>query len=142
MATNRTKVAEINETVFVLSYPMHCLKQHYVFNLLLVVLSASLFQAAIADNPQAGSSESFCDTSQMLPSSAQSASHNQCIEGGGLHCTITPACNPSTSGSSALVGNAFESARLVVRSGYHRHSTPLYTFYANRSLRPPIIVFL
>ena len=121
---------------------MHYLKQHFVFNLLLVVLSASLFQAAIADNPQAGSSESFCDTSQMLPDSVQGASHNRCIEGGGLHCANTPACNPSTSGSSALVDNAFQSVRLVVKSGYYRYSTPLYTFYANRSLRPPIIVSL
>ncbi|MBT8435209.1 MAG: hypothetical protein KJN95_11120 [Gammaproteobacteria bacterium] len=118
---------------------MHSLKQLFVFNLLLVVLSAGLYQAAIADNTQTGSSAFFCDLTRMLPDSAQVADYDRCIEGGGLHCIITPACNTSSSGFSALVGNAFEPARLVVKSGYHRHSPPLYTFYANRPLRPPII---
>jgi hypothetical protein len=33
-----------------LSCLMHCLKQHFVFSLLLAVLAASFFEVAIADN--------------------------------------------------------------------------------------------
>lgn len=119
---------------------MHCLKQHFIFHSLLFVLSVNFFQAAIADNTQAGSSEPFCDISQMFPDSVQDMGHNRCIEGGNLHCTITPACNPSAGGSSALVGNGFVSEILIVISGYHGHSAHLYTVYAKRLLRPPIIV--
>lgn len=122
-----------------LSGLMHCQKQHFIFNLLFVVLLGSFFQAAIADNLQAGSSETFCGTSQIFHGPAQAASHNRCIEGGNLHCTVTQACNPSANGLSALLGSAFEPARLVVKSGYQRHSTSLYTFYAKLSLRPPIV---
>jgi hypothetical protein len=117
---------------------MHRLKQHFIFNLLLLVLSASLFQAAIADNSQAGSSETFCDFSQMFPGSAQGATHDRCIAGGGLHCASAPACNPTANGFSLLVGNPFEAVRLVVKAGHISRSTPLYSIHATRLLRPPI----
>jgi hypothetical protein len=127
-----------NETVFVLSCLMHRLSQHFNFNLLILVLSASLFQAAIADNSRAGSSETYCDFSQMFPGSAQGATHDRCTAGGVQHCVSAPACNPTANGFSLLAGNPFELVRLVVKAGHIRRSIPLYSIHATRLLRPPI----
>lgn len=117
---------------------MQRLRRYFGFNLLVLVLSASLFPAAFAATPEAISDEDSCHILQVLPGSTHAASLHWCAAGGSLHCTVAPTCNLSSNGFSALPGITVEAARLIVKVGHHPHKASLYSFYATRLLRPPI----
>ena len=118
---------------------MQKLEHKFLFKILVLVLAASLYQTAFADNPHDVSVDSYRDLSLASPGSVQHLKHQRCAGASAFHCATAPGCSLSANSFSMLPGQTgFELFRLTSIASHTRIKPSIYTIYPNLPLRPPI----
>lgn len=105
-----------------------------------MVLTISSFQAGYAIDFDKNSLESNCRTLQLhLDTITALEGEHSCNTEYNTHCFNLLGCTSSLNGSSMLSRNSYpEPARIIIKLGYEKIDSALFTIYSKLFKPPPI----
>lgn len=114
--------------------------KNFFSRLLVLVLTISSFQAGYAIEFDKNSLESNCQTLQLhLDTITEFEGELSCNKKHNTHCFNFLGCTSSLNGSSMLSRNSYpEPARIIIKLGYEKIDSALFTIYSKLVKPPPI----